>query len=118
MENTNDESVNHDKLSLPPGTDNENISSIPRKGEAFVSSTAVHNTPNYQKTENTKKPSVVQDVRGMFGDVCKEVISDGELDYDTDSVMDIDSIDYVARDVEKIDNLNFDQSYVSSDEDD
>ena len=54
----------------------------------------------------------------MFGDVCKEVISDGELDYDTDSVMDIDSIDYVARDVEKIDNLNFDQSYVSSDEDD
>ena len=111
-------SVKHDSNPVAIGNDIENINSVPSKRKATISNIKVQNTPNYQKTINIKKPSPVQDVLGMLGHGCKKIISDGESDDDADSFIDKSSIAYVARVAENIDNLNIDQLYVSSYEDD
>ena len=110
IESSDDESNSN---SVTIGTVVEDIVEVPSKGNAIVSTTQVHNEPKHQKLFNAKNINTVQDVQGMFGPVCQVIESDDENDY----YMDKDSIAYVAKDVEKIDCLNFEDSYVSSDED-
>ena len=75
-------------------------------------------TTDFQKQEAQVQTVPVQNICGILNPVSKESFiyntSDDKIDFDDNS----DSVSYVARDVEQIDCLNFDDSDVSIDEDD
>ena len=71
----------------------------------------------YEKPDKHEETVIVQNVLGTFDPVLKETFTDVASDEESDTYYNTDSISYVARDVEYLDSLNFDDSDTSIDKD-
>ena len=68
---------------------------------------------NYHGTGSHDSNLLVQNIQGGFNKEEKSELYDDVSDVESDYVDNIDSISYIANDVEKIDELNFDDSDIS-----
>ena len=117
MESSDDDSATPDRIEVAISTGVENVNNVPQRKKATASKKTVPIEAGYQKIENIGNSSPVLNVQESFDSSCKKRFSDIESDDDADSDINEDSIAYVASDVEKIDNIDFDESDISVVED-
>ena len=89
---------------------NEEVQDVPEVIDTFH--------PTGTGTEVDRKSIAVQEVHGEFAESMELNFINGQSETEYEYNCDRDSESYIAADVEKLDNLNFDDSDVSIDDDD